>query len=112
MSGTSLDGLDIALIEQGAAVNLIATHYTPMPQTLRAELLSLCAGARMRLPVQRWPSSIGLPSPLKAFNTLLDQQNLKPQDIRAIGSHGQTIRHEPARGFTGADRKPGLARLS
>ena len=43
MSGTSLDGLDIALIEQDSAVNLIATHYTPMPDTLRAELLSLCA---------------------------------------------------------------------
>ena len=43
MSGTSLDGLDIALIEQGAAVNLIATHYIPMPEDLRRELLSLCA---------------------------------------------------------------------
>lgn len=59
MSGTSLDGLDIALIEQDSAINLIATHYTPMPDTLRAELLSLCASgpdeiARSAIAQQHW----------------------------------------------------------
>ena len=43
MSGTSLDGMDIALIELGASIKLLASHYTPMPSSLRAELLSLCA---------------------------------------------------------------------
>ena len=43
MSGTSLDGMDIALIEMGARPTLVATHYTPMPAALRAELLGLCA---------------------------------------------------------------------
>ncbi|MEO8647470.1 anhydro-N-acetylmuramic acid kinase, partial [Pseudomonas sp.] len=43
MSGTSLDGLDIALIELTPTINLIATHYTPMPDALRTELLGLCA---------------------------------------------------------------------
>ena len=43
MSGTSLDGLDIALIEESPAIKLVATHYIPMPESLRAELLALCA---------------------------------------------------------------------
>ncbi|WLH67985.1 anhydro-N-acetylmuramic acid kinase [Pseudomonas sp. FP2309] len=100
MSGTSLDGLDIALIEQGPAIRLIATHYVPMPDTLRAELLSLCASgpdeiARSAMAQQRWVSLAA-----QGIQALLKQHNLKPLDIRAIGSHGQTIRHEPARGFT------------
>ena len=40
MSGTSLDGLDIALIEQDQHTRLIATHYLPMPAALHAELLA------------------------------------------------------------------------
>ncbi|KTC52324.1 anhydro-N-acetylmuramic acid kinase, partial [Pseudomonas fluorescens ABAC62] len=108
MSGTSLDGLDIALIEQGAAVNLIARHYTPMPPTLRDELLSLCASgpdeiARSAIAQQHWVTLAA-----QGIHTLLDQQKLKPQDIRAIGSHGQTIRHEPARGFTVQIGNPAL----
>ena len=60
MSGTSLDGLDIALIEQNTAVKLVATHYIPMPESLRAELLSLCASvARMKLHARRLPSKAG-----------------------------------------------------
>lgn len=108
MSGTSLDGLDIALIEQDSAVNLIATHYTPMPDTLRAELLSLCASgpdeiARSAIAQQQWVTLAA-----QGIHTLLDQQNLKPREIRAIGSHGQTIRHEPARGFTVQIGNPAL----
>ncbi|TFY90138.1 anhydro-N-acetylmuramic acid kinase [Pseudomonas kairouanensis] len=108
MSGTSLDGLDIALIEQNPAINLIATHYIPMPDTLRAELLALCASgpdeiARSALAQHNWVNLAA-----QGIRTLLAQQNLKPQDIRAIGSHGQTVRHEPARGFTVQIGNPAL----
>ncbi|WDG81836.1 anhydro-N-acetylmuramic acid kinase [Pseudomonas chlororaphis] len=100
MSGTSLDGLDIALIEQTPAIRLIATHYIPMPEPLRAELLGLCASgpdeiARSAIAQQNWVRLAA-----QGIHSLLAQQKLKPVDIRAIGSHGQTIRHEPARGFT------------
>ena len=108
MSGTSLDGLDIALIEQGSAINLIATLYIPMPDTLRTELLSLCASgpdeiARSAIAQQQWVTLAA-----QGILGLLDQHNLKPEDIRAIGSHGQTIRHEPARGFTVQIGNPAL----
>ncbi|MDF3136577.1 anhydro-N-acetylmuramic acid kinase [Pseudomonas extremaustralis] len=108
MSGTSLDGLDIALIEQDAAIKLIATHYIPMPDGLRAELLGLCTSgqdeiARSAMAQQHWVTLAA-----QGIHALLDQNNLKPQDIRAIGSHGQTIRHEPARGFTVQIGNPAL----
>ncbi|MGU9858362.1 anhydro-N-acetylmuramic acid kinase [Pseudomonas sp. LF245] len=108
MSGTSLDGLDIALIKQDGAIELIATHYIPMPAALRTELLGLCASgpdeiARSAIAQQHWVTLAA-----QGIHALLDQQNLKPQDIRAIGSHGQTIRHEPARGFTVQIGNPAL----
>ena len=100
MSGTSLDGLDIALIEQSEKTTLLATHYLPMPEELRAELLALCAPgpdemARAAMAEQHWVKLAA-----QGIHILLKQQELSPSSIRAIGSHGQTIRHEPARGFT------------
>lgn len=100
MSGTSLDGLDIALIEQDSHTRLIATHYVPMPAPLHAELLALCSSgpdelARAALAEQRWVELAA-----QGIQALLAEQHLQPSDVRAIGSHGQTIRHEPSRGFS------------
>lgn len=108
MSGTSLDGLDIALIEQDHHTTLLATHYLPMPDNLRAELLTLCSSgpdelARSAIAEQRWAQLAA-----QGVNALLTEQQLKPADIRAIGSHGQTVRHEPARGFTVQIGNPAL----
>lgn len=108
MSGTSLDGMDIALIELGASIKLLASHYTPMPPSLRAELLSLCASgpdevARCAIAENHWVELAA-----QGVNALLTQQQLSPQDIRAIGSHGQTIRHEPALGYTVQIGNPAL----
>ncbi|MFG6203742.1 anhydro-N-acetylmuramic acid kinase [Pseudomonas retamae] len=108
MSGTSLDGLDIALIEQTSAIRLVATHYIPMPDSLRAELLGLCASgadeiARSAIAQQHWVKLAA-----QGIQALLNSQHLKPEAIRAIGSHGQTIRHEPARGFTVQIGNPAL----
>ncbi|MGE1082286.1 anhydro-N-acetylmuramic acid kinase [Pseudomonas shirazensis] len=108
MSGTSLDGLDIALIEHGEQLRLLATHYTPMPADLRQQLLSLCASgpdeiARACLAENSWAILAA-----EGIAQLLATQGLQADDIRAIGSHGQTIRHEPARGFTMQIGNPAL----
>jgi anhydro-N-acetylmuramic acid kinase len=100
MSGTSLDGLDIALIEQEQATRLLASHYVPMPADLRADLLALCSSgpdeiARAALAENYWVRLAA-----QGVGQLLQEQGLESAAIRAIGSHGQTVRHEPARGFT------------
>lgn len=100
MSGTSLDGLDIALIEQTDTTRLLGTLYLPMPDGLRRSLLSLCAPgpdelARAAVIEQEWVALAA-----QGINDLLTQHGIKADNVRAIGSHGQTVRHEPARGFS------------
>ena len=100
MSGTSLDGLDIALIEQEQTTSLLGTHYLAMPNELRRALLSLCSSgpdelARAAVAEQEWVRLAA-----QGINTLLMQHNIPAQSVRAIGSHGQTVRHEPMRGFS------------
>ncbi|WP_263261115.1 anhydro-N-acetylmuramic acid kinase [Pseudomonas sp. RIT-PI-S] len=108
MSGTSLDGLDIALIEQGSSTRLLASHYVPLPPTLRAELLSLCASgadeiARAALAENAWAALAA-----DGIGQLLRSAGVAAETVRAVGSHGQTIRHEPARGFTVQIGNPAL----
>ncbi len=100
MSGSSLDGIDIALVEQNDRPRLLATHYIPMPEDLRAELLGLCSSGpdeltRAAIAEQKWVRLAA-----KGILALLAEQGMVAGQIRAIGSHGQTIRHEPARGFS------------
>ncbi len=108
MSGTSLDGVDIALIDQGEYTTLLAHRCLSMPAALRTELLALCASgpdeiARAAIAEQHWVELAA-----RGALELLNTTGLKAQDIRAIGSHGQTIRHEPARGFTVQIGNPAL----
>jgi anhydro-N-acetylmuramic acid kinase len=108
MSGTSLDGLDIALIEMRERAHLRGQLYLPMPADLRQELLSLCSPghdeiARSALAEQRWARLAAA-----GIHTLLKQQGLEPNQIRAIGSHGQTVRHEPAQGISVQIGNPAL----
>ncbi|MFR0689570.1 anhydro-N-acetylmuramic acid kinase [Enterobacterales bacterium AE_CKDN230030158-1A_HGKHYDSX7] len=108
MSGTSLDGLDIALIEQGEQTTLLASHYLPMPAALRADLLALCSSgpdeiARSALAENNWVRLAA-----QGIHELLASENLGASAIRAIGSHGQTIRHEPHLGFTVQIGNPAL----
>lgn len=108
MSGTSLDGIDICVVDIANQCSLIASHYLPMPSNLKADLLALCSSstdeiARAALAEQQWVELA-----VQGIDTLLAQINLKPADIRAIGSHGQTIRHEPSQGFTVQIGNPAL----
>ena len=108
MSGTSLDGIDIALIEQSTHTELRAHHYQPMPEALRNQLLALCSSGpdeirRSAQAEQAWVHLVAA-----GILQLLSQQRLDPKQIRAIGSHGQTIRHEPAQGFSTQIGDPNL----
>lgn len=108
MSGTSLDGIDICVVDIANQCSLIGSHYVPMPSNLKADLLALCSSAndeiaRAALAGQQWVELAA-----KGIDTLLTQTNLHPADIRAIGSHGQTIRHEPSLGFTVQIGNPAL----
>ena len=104
MTGTSVDGLDLALIEVSPpkqsnrardAISVLNAQTRPLPQKLRDALLA-CG--------QPDQSSVDL---LGKCDTQLGDfigacivdwlhsLDIKPTSIRAIGSHGQTVRHRP-----------------
>ena len=96
MSGTSADGIDAVLVEfSQTKPHVIATHYTPYPETLRQQILALCQPGENE--IQRLGELDTLLGTLlsEAANSLIHSQSLTAKAIRAIGSHGQTIRHAP-----------------
>lgn len=101
MSGTSLDGLDIALIDQeDKNCRLLASHYEPMPPGLQKDLLSLCSSGEDELVRAARIEQHWVKLAAAGIHTLLNREDIACSTIRAIGSHGQTVRHDPKHGFT------------
>ncbi len=102
MSGTSADGVDVALVRlsgQWPAANVRATvlsHTTvEMPPELAAQILDCRFTANIALAdfCQMGHDLTLLYA--QAVNTLLKIADLAPADIAAIGAHGQTLYHAP-----------------
>lgn len=98
ISGTSLDGIDtvISQIATTGEFKLVAARTHPIPRAIRQRLLDLSQ--------KNQPDALDQYATLdnqlgrlfaEACNQLLDEQQLKHEQITAIGSHGQTIRHYP-----------------
>jgi anhydro-N-acetylmuramic acid kinase len=95
MSGTSLDGIDVVVVELTQPPRLRAAETFLLPAELRDQLLALChPGANEIERLGAADRQLGLAFG-KAVNTLLAAASIPHSAIRAIGSHGQTIRHRP-----------------
>ncbi len=96
MSGSSLDGIDVALTEfNDANCQVIATHFLPYPSAIKAILLSLHTPAKNELAISAITANKLAHLYAQAIHTLLDKNKITPQQITAIGCHGQTVRHCP-----------------
>ena len=97
MSGTSMDGIDAALVQfRDPGVDLIAVHSHPYPDTLRLAL----SRAVMTPPDEPIPDLGALDRQVgerfrDAAMALLRLAEVDAAQVRAIGSHGQTVRHQP-----------------
>ena len=97
MTGTSVDGLDLALIRVGSGgkISIIAADSLPLPAQLRNNLLVLGQAKNDDIDLLGvCDRELGhfTAEAIIAFLTKLD---CDPKSIRGIGSHGQTIRHRP-----------------
>lgn len=97
MSGTSMDGIDAALVEFGdASLNILHTCAYPYPPALRQRLLTAIS-----IPLeQKIPDVAELDHDVgecfrDATLALLHDAEIAASAVTAIGSHGQTLRHQP-----------------
>jgi anhydro-N-acetylmuramic acid kinase len=96
MSGTSVDGIDAALVEISGStddlrVELIAGETYAYPAELRSQILQICGGGAL--------SMAGLAALDDAIAQAFAQAALSIQSghpsAELIGSHGQTVYHRP-----------------
>lgn len=102
MSGTSLDGVDAALVSftpEGTA-RLEGQAYLPFPEVLQQQLLALNSVGDNEIERSCLLANQLARLYADSVAALLQGSSLKAADIAAIGSHGQTIRHRPELGFT------------
>lgn len=101
MSGTSLDGIDAVLVRfDGEEINCVATHYVPFSDDLRTEALTLQAVGANELHRAAMLGNRLADAYADAVTALLVHSGTPTGTIKAIGCHGQTIRHAPADGYT------------
>ncbi|MBK8537821.1 MAG: anhydro-N-acetylmuramic acid kinase [Candidatus Competibacteraceae bacterium] len=97
MSGTSMDAVDAALVRftDAPIPDLTLRHSLPVPISLREELLAVAQPGSNEIDhMMRLDADVARLF-ARAAGELLAQAGLKPSQIQAIGSHGQTIRHVP-----------------
>jgi anhydro-N-acetylmuramic acid kinase len=99
MSGTSLDGMDAALVEiegcgKATRVKLLEFHTQPYSKELRALLLEAVmgetGGSRTVCCLNTLMGKIALDAALR----VCEKAGVSPADVDFAGSHGQTIYHQ------------------
>jgi anhydro-N-acetylmuramic acid kinase len=101
LSGTSIDAIDAALfLIEGHSIRMLSAMAMPIESPIKSELLYLTecetvSPDRIGLIDRRFGACLA-----NAVLQLLASAGEPPEAIRAIGSHGQTIRHRPARAGT------------
>ena len=97
MSGTSLDGIDIALADFATDVpRLLRARTYPIDADLHADLTRLCVPGEDHLDLLGSTDARFGEAIAHAVSALLTEAGIQAAAIRAIGSHGQTVRHRPA----------------
>lgn len=102
MSGTSLDAVDAVVADfDGKGVAIMAHASRLMPAGLRAELLALHEPGVNELHRAALAANQLADLYTEVVRDLLQQVAPDQRDnVRAIGAHGQTVRHQPRQGYT------------
>ncbi|MFH1158567.1 MAG: anhydro-N-acetylmuramic acid kinase [Pseudomonadota bacterium] len=102
MSGTSLDGIDVALLRTDGEEHIECEAFLTVPydDKLRSEIRA-CFGT----PPEQLGRTEGAARALtvahaEAVHELLEKRRVRPDDVDLIGFHGQTVSHAPDKGWT------------
>ena len=100
MSGTSADGIDVALIEiaeEGASARprLLSAHTQKLDDHLHSRIVELISLASPSIDLAGETDALLGDAIGHAINDFVERERIDPTRIRAIGCHGQTIRHRP-----------------
>ncbi len=109
MSGTSLDGVDAVLADLGGArPRLLADAHLSFDAALRDELLSLNVEGANEIDRAALAGNELAKRYAQAVADVLAQSKTPAAEVRAVGCHGQTVRHRPERGYTTQIGNPAL----
>lgn len=96
MSGTSMDAVDCVLAELTASAKVIDFINVDIPAKLKQDLLSLCQENGENQIKKLGETDVALGALFaSSVISILEKNQLSTEQIQAIGSHGQTIRHQP-----------------
>jgi|TARA_B110000003_G_scaffold270228_1_gene302379 anhydro-N-acetylmuramic acid kinase len=96
MSGTSLDGIDVVLVDMcDNKINIIDFQHRPYSAEIRSKILALHSPGYNELEESIFLSKSHAKITANCINSILKKQNINPKKIQAIGYHGQTLRHNP-----------------
>ncbi|MHA3084305.1 anhydro-N-acetylmuramic acid kinase [Acinetobacter sp. ANC 5383] len=99
MTGTSMDGVDIVAASFDP-LQLHATLTVPFDPDLQDQLMALTLPDDNEID-RMGKADVALASMIGyGINQLIEKNQIDRSKIKAIGSHGQTIRHRPEHGFT------------
>ncbi len=91
-----MDGVDAVLVDFSHQKPLVAgVEYALIAIDLRASLMSLNTAGDNELHTAALAANALMRLYAQAVSALLAKTGFMPQDIRAIGAHGQTVRHRP-----------------
>jgi anhydro-N-acetylmuramic acid kinase len=102
ISGTSMDGIDVALIESDGVAQLRAGPSATFPyppavaQRLRAVVADLSEAQAPQLELERLVTD----AHVAAVEAFLDRFSVAREQVALVGLHGQTILHRPRAGLT------------
>lgn len=109
MSGTSLDGADAVLVDFSSETPCVrATTHLPYPSGLRRDLLALHVSGSDELHRAAMLGQELARIYADAVSRVLGNAGIAAAEVRAIGCHGQTIRHQPRLGYTIQINNPAL----
>lgn len=101
MTGTSIDAVDAVIAEIGhSSIKQLGSHRHAFPNQLKQDIERLLYPSHDELSLMLEVDNALGHLYVKTVHQLLEKYQIPTQAIKAIGLHGQTIRHYPDKGIT------------